>query len=535
MNKTVKTDVLIVGAGPTGLTLAAQLIRYGINFIIIDQKDGVTNLSKALVVHARTLEIFDELGLAQQAVVNGEIAQEADFLINGRVGGKIDFGNMGQGLSPFPYMLIYEQSKTEQLLYDYLQKHGHEVQWGTKLTTLKQDQHGVVAMVMPVSEQEQTQASSAAWTEENGQAIEAKFVVGADGASSPVRHLLNIGFEGTTNARMFFVADVEMKFAGDAGTLYVAFHDNFFILLVPMEGTQHWRLIGNLPDYDGQSEPQVNYEEIEQKVKDVIQQPLDVTKVRWFSTYRVHTRSAETFSLGRCFLAGDAAHIHTPAGGQGMNTGIQDAYNLAWKVAFVLKEMAADTLLATYNEERLENAKKLLASTDKFFDLMVNGNRLTRFLRDNFVPGLVGFLAQFGVTREAIFPSISQIGINYRQQSLSQHVDDTDFRVKAGDRMPYFRVEGGNVYTHFHNPKFHVILFSDGEQDFANLTNSLTNQYSDRLDTTVLPLLPRVVHLFGIDEPFMVLLRPDGHIALISQTINEFTVINYLMNTIGKG
>lgn len=142
MNKTVKTDVLIVGAGPTGLTLAAQLIRYGINFIIIDQKDGVTNLSKALVVHARTLEIFDELGLAQQAVVNGEIAQEADFLINGRVGGKIDFGNMGQGLSPFPYMLIYEQSKTEQLLYDYLQKHGHEVQWRTKLTTLKQDQQG---------------------------------------------------------------------------------------------------------------------------------------------------------------------------------------------------------------------------------------------------------------------------------------------------------------------------------------------------------------------------------------------------------
>ncbi|MBD2258261.1 FAD-dependent monooxygenase [Pseudanabaena sp. FACHB-2040] len=499
---TVQTDVIIVGAGPTGLSLAVQLMHYNIDFVIFDQKKGVTELSKALVVHARTLEIYDQVGLAEKAVAGGEQVRTVAVMHDGKVRARLDFSNFGAGLSPFPFMLVYEQSKNERLLYEHLQRNGKAVHWQTELETLTQDTDKVRAVVRTSSGETQT--------------LEARYLVGCDGAGSPTRKLLDLPFEGSTHPRLFYVADVQMEFPREENTAYPVLGEDSFVLMAPMQGENRWRLIGNLPEYEDRVDQEVSFEAVEPKIKELVQQPLDIKTVLWFSSYKVHTRQAETFSVGRCFLAGDAAHVHTPAGGQGMNTGIQDAYNLAWKLAFVLQDKAQDSLLETYDEERVANAKRLLQTTDQFFDVAASDRWHFRFFRENILPSLVGLVSQFDAAKKLLFPMISQIGLDHRDSSLSQHQHDHKFEVKAGDRMPYFSVNGKNVYDQLRSPKFHLIMFSDGQQDYAHLKPNLEAEYGGCVDFHIIPLYPKVVEIFGSREPFKVLLRPDNYIALIS-------------------
>lgn len=509
----MKTDVIIVGAGPTGLSLAVQLLRFGIDFVIVDKKEDVTDLSKAVVVHARTLEIYDQVGLAQKAVAGGEIVEKGALMHGGKISARLDFSGFGGQLSPFPFVLSFEQSKNERLLYEHLQHHGKDVQWQTELVSLTQDADGVKA-VLKAANGEQT--------------IEARYLVGCDGASSLTRHLLGLRFAGSTYPRLFYVADVNMEFQAEEATFYGAFGRNSFVLMFPMQGKKHWRLIGNLPEYDDQVDRDVTYDEVEDKVKQLVQCPLEITDVRWFSTYKVHTRHAEPFSSGRCFLVGDAAHIHTPAGGQGMNTGIQDAYNLAWKIAFVLSGHAGDSLLETYTEERLANAKRLLQTTDQFFEVAAGDQWYLQFFRDHILPGLASFVTQFGVAKEFLFPMVSQIGLNYRDSSLSRYQGDREFEVKAGDRMPYFLMDGANVYDKLRDPKFHLLVFSDREQGYEGLKLELENKYGNLVDFNVILLYPRVVKIFGINRPFQVLLRPDNYIGFISTKLSLDDLKAYL-------
>lgn len=511
METVTKTDVIIVGAGPTGLSLAVQLMHYGIDFIIFDKKESVTELSKAVIVHARTLEIYDQVNLAQKAVSGGEIVQKGALMHDGKISARLDFSDFGGRLSPFPFFLIFEQSKNEHLLYEHLQQNGKEVHWQTEMESLTQDADGV-RVVLSAGNGKQT--------------VEARYLVGCDGASSPTRHFLGLAFEGSTQPRLFYVADVEMEFQVDEATFYGALGHDSFVLMFPMQGEKHWRLVGNLPEYNDEVNQDVTYDEVENKVKALVQRPLDITNVRWFSTYKVHTRHADAFSIGRCFLAGDAAHIHTPAGGQGMNTGIQDAYNLAWKLAFVLKGYAAVSLLQSYNEERLANAKRLLHTTDQFFEVAAGDQWYLRFFRDNILPGLASVVTKFGAAKEFLFPMVSQIGINYRESSLSQHRSDKDFKVKAGDRMPYFLVDGASIYDKLYAPKFHLLVFSDGEHDYLRLKLELEKEYGELIDFNVISLYPRVVEIFGTNQPFQVLLRPDNYIGFISTEVssNELNV-----------
>ncbi|MFD2574391.1 FAD-dependent monooxygenase [Spirosoma soli] len=518
MENAVKTDVLIVGAGPTGLSLALQLMRYGIDFVIIDKKEGVTDLSKALIVHARTLEIYDQIGLARKAVEAGEKVQKGALMHSGKISAHLDFSDFGSQLSSFPFLLIYEQSKNEHLLYGELRRNGNDVQWQTGLQSLKQDAAGVYTVLKD--------------TDGQTHSVEARYVVGCDGSGSETRHLLGLGFEGSTHPRLFYVADVEMEFQAEKGTFYAPMEENSFVLIVPMQGGKHWRLIGNLPEHEN-SDHDVSVEEAEAKVKQLVQQPLDITKVRWFSTYRVHTRRAERFSLGRCFLAGDAAHVHTPAGGQGMNTGIQDAYNLAWKIALVLRGEASHSLLDSYNEERVANAKRLLQSTDQFFDIAASDKWYLRLFRNSIFPTVASIATRFDVAKEILFPTVSQIGINYRESALSLHNSDADFDVKAGDRMPYFKIDGASIYDRLNDPKFHLLVFSDGEQSYGDRQASLVAKYGDLLDVNVVPLYPRVIELFGTNRPFTVLLRPDNYIGYIYPGYSSEDVESYLDKVIG--
>jgi 2-polyprenyl-6-methoxyphenol hydroxylase-like FAD-dependent oxidoreductase len=523
----VSTEVLIVGAGPTGLSLAVQLMRYGIDFVILDQKSDVTALSKALVVHARSLEIYDQVGLAQPAVAAGEQVQKVVLMHDGQVRAHLDFSDFGAELSPFPFVLVYEQSKNERLLSEYLQRHGHPIAWQTELETLTQAGDRVLATVKTATGEQHT--------------LSAHYLVGCDGANSTTRQLLGLPFVGSTHPRLFYVADVEMDFPGEPGTLYPVLGQDSFVLMVPMQGKNRWRLVGNLPEYEDSDEDEaksdLDFEAIAPRLQQLVQQPLNLATVNWFSTYRVHTRRAETFSLGRCFLAGDAAHIHTPAGGQGMNTGIQDAYNLAWKLAFMLRDQAAPALLDTYSEERVANAKRLLQTTDQAFEVVASDRWYFRLFRETLFPTLAGFVTQFSAAKEFLFPVLSQIGLDYRDSSLSLHGQDAPFAVQAGDRLPYFRVEGENVYDWLHSPCFHWIVFTDGQQDYSELQQQLELTYPDAIQFHIIPLYPRVVELFGSDRPFYLLLRPDHHIAFLmaDQTLDLLlTQLKlYFQSTIG--
>jgi 2-polyprenyl-6-methoxyphenol hydroxylase-like FAD-dependent oxidoreductase len=508
------TEVMIIGAGPTGLSLACQLIRYGIDFLIVDKKEAVTPYSKAIGVHARTLEIYEQLDLAQRAIEQGTVAGKGRLLVDGEVRGEIDFSQIGKGLSPYPFVLLLEQSKNEKLLYEYLQTYGKDVHWNTELEHFRQSDLDVTAQVKSPNGETQT--------------IEAKYLVGCDGPGSLVRHSLGLEFGGSTFERMFYVADaqVEWKFTHDA--LHICLAKESFAVFFPLKGEKRYRIVGVFPEEFAKDEGDILYEEIEARIRQLAQFELDIHDVEWFSTYKVHTRHAARFSAGRCFLAGDSAHIHSPAGAQGMNTGIQDAYNLAWKLALVLQDVADNNLLNTYNEERLENAKNLLRTTDRMFQFAAGDEWWLALLRTNVLPSVASYILSLDSVRNFIFPLISQTGINYRHSSLSRHAGDEDFRVKAGDRMPYFVLDGTSIYDRLREPKFHLLAFSSDASEHRALKANAESEYAGLIDFNGFQFNHDIEERFGTDRAFMVLLRPDNYIGFISGKISIIEVENYL-------
>ncbi len=509
MQATLKTDVAIIGAGPTGLSLACQLVRHDIGFVIVDKNEGLTPFSKAIGVQARTIEIYEQMGLAEKAVAEGAIAGKARLLEGGEVRAELDLSNLGQGLTAYPYLLLLEQSKNERLLYEFLQSHGKEVLWKTEFESLSQNEAGTTAQV-----------TTDGGTSQN---IEAKYLVGCDGPKSLVRRELGLEFQGSTLERIFFVADVLVDWKLGHDALHLCLSKNSLLAFFPLKsekGETRYRIVGTFPEEFAKDEADILYEEIEQRIKDEAQVELDITRVVWFSTYKVHTRHVNKFSEGSCFLAGDSAHIHTPAGGQGMNTGIQDGYNLAWKLALVLKGNADAKLLETYNEERLENARNLTRSTDRMFQFLAGSEWFLAFLRTNVLPSIAKYLLSLDTVKNVIFPLVSQIGINYRHSSLSQHSGDENFQVKAGDRMPYFLVDGKSVYDKLHEPKFHLLNIIDdldAQKDDRSLKKELESQYGELVDFNIIPLDHKVADVFGTDQAFSVLLRPDNYIGALSK------------------
>jgi 2-polyprenyl-6-methoxyphenol hydroxylase-like FAD-dependent oxidoreductase len=511
---TINTDVIIIGGGPTGLSLACQFIRYGIDLVIVEKNESFTRFSKAIGVQARTLEIYEQLGLAQPAIEEGEIASKIRLIEGGEVRGEMHLSNFGKDLSAYPYMLMLEQSKNEELLYRYLERHGREVWWNTELESFSQDENGVTARVKRDSGELQT--------------ITGKYLVGCDGASSPVRHGLGLTFEGSTFERLFYVADARIDWELPHDSLHVCLAREVFTAFFPMKGENRYRIVGTFPESKNQEQGEVLYEEIEQQIKDEAKLALEISDVRWFSLYKVHSRRVNRFSKGRCFLAGDAAHIHSPTGAQGMNTGIQDAYNLAWKLALVIKGVASESILETYTDERLANAKRLLETTDRIFEFAAGPNWLLGLIRTTIFPPLAGFATTLEPIRKIFFPLISQIGISYRDSTLSQHKDDEPDHAKAGDRMPYFLVNGENIFHKLNAPKFHLLVFSNGESNHSGICEEVQRQFDEVADCHLVPIDSRVREIFEKENDFVVFLRPDNHIAFISSEISLDSGREYL-------
>src|SRR5215471_6091758 len=324
------TDVLIVGAGPTGLMLANQLARRGVRVAVIDRSSGPAQQTRAMAVHARTLEIYEKLGVASKAVALGKIGGGVNAWAEGQHKARIPFNEMGKDVSPFPYVLMLGQDDNERILGAHLERFGIAVQWNTELISLEQQRSRVVATV---KKPDGTFAK-----------IEARYVAGCDGGRSAVRELNGIGFPGAPYEHVFFVADTEATGSMRPDELNAYLWREGFHLFFPIRGANRWRVIGILPE-PLRGKPDLTFADLLPNLTQEAGVDLEFKACDWFSTYKIHHRRAERFQLGRCFLLGDAAHVHSPMGGQGMNTGLQDAYNLAWKLALVIAEQADAALL----------------------------------------------------------------------------------------------------------------------------------------------------------------------------------------------
>ena len=341
-------DVLIAGAGPTGLVLGLWLTHLGVRVRIVDKVAEPGTTSRAIGVQARTLELYRQIGLAEDIVALGLKFGAANLWVRSRRAARVAFGDMGVGVSPYPYMLMFPQDEHERLLIDRLGRLGIGVERPTQLVDFDDRGDRVVAQLKRADGSDET--------------CEASYLAGCDGARSRVRDRLGVGFPGGTYAHIFYVADVVGTGPVMNHELHVALDDAGFLAAFPMQGDRHARLIGTVRDTAVEGGRTLQWAD----VSAVILQRLgiEVEKVNWFSTYHVHHRVAAHFRAGRAFLLGDAAHIHSPVGAQGLNTGLGDAVNLAWKLAAVIQRRGSDRLLDTYEPERIAFAHRLIYATD---------------------------------------------------------------------------------------------------------------------------------------------------------------------------
>lgn len=484
-------QVLVVGAGPTGLVLALCLARRGVAVRIIDQAGGPGQSSRAMVVHARTLEFYRQLGFAQQVQDLGIPIHALHLRDHGHDTANVALGDIGAGLSPYPFVLSFPQDEHERLLVEQLRAAGVEVEWNTALDSFEQDEWGVRATLL--------QGDPADPLDQQRSNTSVAYLCGCDGAHSRTRHALGIDFSGGTYDHLYYVADVHTS---STNRDIVAHLDaNSFTLMLPVRAAGMQRLIGIVPQAGN---PHTIFDDVRPQVESTL--GITVDQVNWFSTYRVHHRVAAQFRHHRCFVAGDAAHVHSPAGGQGMNTGIGDAVNLAWKLAQVLQGRAQPTLLDTYEDERIAFARKLVATTDRAFQLIVAQGAGGQLLRNWLVPHVLPALAGFDATRRALFKTVSQVRIHYHHSALSGgRAGD----IVGGDRLPWVAGIDGqhDNFAPLQTLDWQLHVYGAVDPQLAALATAL------HLPLRAWPWSDAAEHA-GLLQDAAYLVRPDMHVAL---------------------
>jgi 2-polyprenyl-6-methoxyphenol hydroxylase-like FAD-dependent oxidoreductase len=513
----VDTDVLIVGAGPTGLMLANQLARRGARARILDRHPGPSRETRALGVQARTLEIYQHLGIAGRALELGKRATGANMWSRGRRAARVPLGDIGRELSPYPFLLILGQDDNERLLGEALRNGGGTVEWNTELVGLRQEPDRVIATL----------------TQPDGtkREISAAWVAGCDGAHSAVRELSGIAFRGAPYEHVFFVADTRITGPMVPDELNVYLWQGGFHLFFPMRGPDHWRLVGIVPPaLRGRDD--LTLDALIPPIRQEAGAALTLQECTWFSTYRIHHRRAERFRDRRCFLLGDAAHIHSPVGAQGMNTGLQDAYNLGWKLALTISGRARPALLDTYEIERIPVAERLLSTTDRAFALAVSDSSLSGWVRTRIVPHILAAAMRRKRLQQVAFRTISQIGIHYPESPLSEtQAGLPDAAPRAGDRFPWLRLKlsangtAEDLFGRLDDTCFTLIVI--GQAAPAAGLPAL----GDMLRTIVVPTDPAndaELARAGVPTPAFYLLRPDGYIGLAGGRLDVTALERYV-------
>jgi 2-polyprenyl-6-methoxyphenol hydroxylase-like FAD-dependent oxidoreductase len=524
-------DALVVGAGPTGLTMASELARHGLRCRVVEQLEAPSVLSRALVVQARTLEVFDDFGIADQAVARGRRVEGFNVVGAGGVHARVPMQVFSWLETRFPYMLMLPQDATEALLTEYLGTFGVKVEWGLALEDFRQDADGVEATLKRADGRVER--------------VSARWLLGCDGARSRVRKGAGIPFEGETYDDACVLADVRVDWPLGQSELVLMPSMHGVVAAFPMPGENRYRLVCIMPRDtlpEGDETTPLSLEEIQGMLDRMMPVPVRVSEPRWFSRYRLHRRGVPRYRQGRVFLAGDAAHIHSPAGGQGMNTGIQDAYNLAWKLALVTRGHAPESLLDTYEQERHPVGQMLLEGTDRLFGVMTRGGTFSRLLRAYMAPRIARGLFGNTFAQRRLFRFVSQLAINYRRSPLSTEriwgEEEGGVRLDEGPapgaRVPELPVKGEGVerlHEVLRGPQHTLLLFTGltpearVRSEWVALARRLEAAYGPRLKARVVVAgegtsAPSVladgdgaVHRrFGAGTECFYLVRPDGYV-----------------------
>lgn len=512
-------DMLVVGAGPTGLAMAAQAHRHGASVVVVDRAVDRARESRALGVQPRTLEVLRAFGLADELVRRGNPAVRLRLHAGGRTI-RTELFDVGLEDTEFDFLLFCSQAETEAVLHEYLASRGVPVERGVRLESVAASGDVCTAMLRG--------------PDGSPRHVRARFVVGCDGAHSTVRDLAGIPFVGGEYPQTFLLADLEADgLEPDAVNTFLT--DTGPCLFFPLGSPASWRLITMRRDVHGRgagrgtgSTRPVEVEELQALADRATGGIVRLHDPVWATAFRVHHRHATAYRSGRLFLAGDAAHIHSPAGAQGMNTGIQDAVNLGWKLALVCRGLAPAALLDSYDAERRPVGGFVLRFTDRAFTAATSANPVVRLVRSRVVPRVLPVALRVGAGRGAAFRTVSQLGISYRPGLAVDRTPGRPWspRPRAGDRLPDAEVSIDGDQSRLHEavtaPCFHLLLAGDPGAWADEEVNALSARYGDLL---VVHRLSRRAHSgaihdesgtasrrLGVRGEAVFVVRPDGHI-----------------------
>jgi 2-polyprenyl-6-methoxyphenol hydroxylase-like FAD-dependent oxidoreductase len=498
-------QVLVVGAGPTGLVLAAQLLARGISTRIIDKGDGLSLQSRACAIHARTLEVLDTMELAEQFFERGQVVRRFRMYTDGKPLVNLDLARIG---SRYGCMLDIPQNETESLLRRRVTELGGRIEPGIELLGLHQHDGVVSATVKDRSGETETMTSN--------------YLVGCDGAHSRVRHELGLGFEGHAYAEDWLLADVHMDWDRREDEFHAFFRAHGSPMIALPLRDHVWRVI--LPYAGERDRATPTFDEIQRLVDERAPQPVVLSDPSWLAMFRCHRRSTNVYRVGSVLLAGDAVHIHTPAGGQGMNTGILDAHNLGWKLALVASGRSPEPLLDTYGQERGPVAAEVLQLTHALVKFSTMSSPLRRGVRDTVTP----VISRIPAIQRRTVQRMSHHHVSYHASSLTR----SDHRIggpKPGERAPDIDVVGAGTTRRLHDALRdgrHVLVVPRGHTLGPSARKALV-PYEEELE--VVHGLLDASNRIGIRQRGMVsLVRPDGYVAARGTTDGLPRVLDYL-------
>jgi 2-polyprenyl-6-methoxyphenol hydroxylase-like FAD-dependent oxidoreductase len=495
-------DVLVAGAGPVGLTMAAELTRYGLKVRIVDMNRQRTDMSKALVIWARTLELIDRMGegIAERFIAAGRKVDGARILTGREEIAHVDIAHID---SPYKFVLMIPQSETERVLEEHLATLGVTVERQTELTGFAQNAAGVTCTLKHADGREETQ--------------EAQWLIGCDGAHSTVRHGLGMEFHGSTLLSDFVLADLHVEGMQGEPAISIFWHAEGVLAVFPLEETRY-RVIADVGESTGTigegHRPAPTLEEVQTILDHRGPGGLKASDPVWMSSFSINERKVADYRAGRVFVAGDAAHVHSPAGGQGMNTGMHDACNLAWKLALVARGLCAnEPLLTSYSTERGAVAKLLLEATGKATAMAVLRGGIKQAIRNHVAALVLGFAP----VRNMMANVLSEEAVAYPESPLNGKNGHAPAGPKAGKRAPIRTVEtpvgAGDT------PRFALFAAEDG------MPGQLLTKYAGFLE-------PKLRAPF---EPGgLWLVRPDGYVAL-SAKAGSWAALDGYLSGLAKG
>lgn len=509
-------EVLIVGAGPTGLMLAHLLARERIPFRIIDENASRVQESRAIAIQARTMELFQNLGIVERFLERGAPAAGASIYLKGEPFAQFNFAGIGRDDTPFPYLFVLSQSETEAILEETLEPLGAHVERQVTLENFEEAKNELSVQLKRDDGSLET--------------LRVSYLVGCDGARSQVRRSSGLSFEGGTYAADFMLADAKVNWDLPYDRFQIFIGQENLGIFLPLKGSAYSRIIiaerrqpGETREGDQlETRSALLFSDLTEQFKAVVQRELELSDPIWTTRYRVHHRSASQMKRGRLFLAGDAAHIHSPAGGQGMNTGLQDAANLAWKLARVVRGEAGEELLESYHAERWPVGQKLLAFTDRIFSAVLTMPPLLKLTLGTLGPFFAkvssrSFLPRF------MFAFVSQLNIHYHPSSIARQEftkPAQKSRARAGRRAPDAPLKGGgSLFQAMQGYGFQLLVLSkvpipeESRRAFAKSWRSEDRLGADApvlwLDSETSPL---ALERYGVGEVLVTLVRPDGYI-----------------------